>query len=153
MAKPISPVDFEILVKDSKIPLTLISVDNVKLDPMDADVFAGFKNHIVGFNQVPAKEHGRLFTHCKLSNIGFVAKNGLSYVPVFMFVHENELFDSELYSEKSCDGLPIVVLYHGVDNASYGRRFKSEFEANSFIKNGFKNGFDNISGKLEFYNS
>lgn len=153
MAKPISPVDLEFLVEDSKIQKALVPASAVKLNPMEADVFAGWLDDLVGYIQIPDESHGRLFKHCELSSIGFVAKDGLSYVPVCVFTSDTAVFDSEIFCGKSFDGLPWVVLYHGRDNCSYGRRFVSEFDANRFVKNGFVNGFFNVHGKLEFYNS
>lgn len=153
MAKPISPVDLEFLVDDSKIPKTLVAASSVKLKPMEADVFAGFLDDLVGYIQIPDESHGRLFKHCELSSIGFVAKDGLSYVPVFVFLCDTAIFDSDIYKNVNYREMPWVVLYHGIDNCSYGRRFASEFDANRFVKNGFVNGFFNVHGKLEFYNS
>lgn len=153
MAKPISPVDLEFLVEDSKIPKTLVSASSVKLDPMEADVFAGFLDDLVGFIQIPDQSHGRLFKHCLFSTIGFSGKNGLNYLPVFVFQCDTAIFDSDIYKNIDMKATPWVVLYHGRDNHSYGRRFKTEFEANRFVKNGYVNGFDNVHGKLEFYNS
>lgn len=153
MAKQISPIDLEFLVSDCNIPLTLIPADKVKLDPMEADVFSGFLKDLIGFNQVPDKQHGRLEKDCQLSSIGFVAKDGLSYVPVFLFLCETAIFDSDIYKNVNYQETPWVVLYHGNDNHSYGRRFKNEFEANRFVTNGFVNGFFHVHGKLEFYNS
>ena len=153
MPKPISPFDLDLLISDSKIPLELISVNDVKLNPMDASVYSGFNEHLIGFNQVPVKEHGRLFTHCLFSNIGFVAHNGLSYVPVFLLHTEDTFFDKEVFYAKPYPGLRWIVLYHGQDNCSYGRRFRSESEAREFVNHGFKNGFESFSGKLDFYNS
>lgn len=153
MSKPIHPVDLDFLITDSKIPLSLISEKDVSLNPMEADVFGGFQKDLIGFNEIPSEKHGRLFTHCLFSNIGFVAKNGLSYIPVFVFEEEGTIFDSEIFQAKNYEGHKWVVLYHGRDNHSYGRRFRSEFEAMKFVSNGFKNGFENVTGKLEFYNS
>jgi hypothetical protein len=153
MPKPIAPVDLEFLITDSKIPLTLVPADRVKLNPMEADVFKGFEKHLVGFNQIPSKDNGRLFTHCLFSQIGFDSKDGLGYIPVFVFEEEGTIFDSEIFMAKSYEGHKWVVLYHGLGNHSYGRRFRSEFDAMKFVKNGFKNGFQNVTGKLEFYNS
>lgn len=153
MAKQISPVDLEFLVEDSNIQKTLVPTSAVKLNPMEADVFAGFNDELVGYIQIPDESHGRLFKHCKLSSIGFVAKDGLSYVPVFVFLCNTAIFDSDIYKNVNYQEMPWVVLYHGRDNCSYGCRFASEFEANRFVKNGFVNGFFHVHGKLEFYNS
>jgi len=153
MTKPISPVDLEFLAADSNISLDLIPVDKVKIDRMSADVFSGFNQHLIGFNQVPSEDHGRLHTHCHLSNIGFLAKDGLSYVPVFKFLQEDAIFDSDIYDNKPYQQTPWVVLYHGHDNCSYGMRFKNEFDADRFVKRGYLNGFFNVYGKLKFYNS
>lgn len=153
MAKPISPVDLEFLVEDSKIQKALVPASAVKLNPMEADVFGGFLDNLVGFVQIPDESHGRLFKHCQFSSIGFVAKNGLSYVPVFVFLCDTAIFDSDIYKNVNFQETPWVVLYHGRDNHSYGRRFTSEFDANRFVKNGFVNGFFHVHGKLEFYNS
>lgn len=153
MAKPISPVDLEFLVEDSKIPKNLVAASSVKLDPMEADVFAGFLDDMVGFIQIPDRTHGRLFKHCSFSTIGFSGKDGLNYLPVFVFQCDTAIFDSDIYKNVNFQELPWVVLYHGRDNHSYGRRFKTEFEANRFVKNGYVNGFSNVHGKLEFYNS
>lgn len=153
MAKAIAPVDLEFLVTDSKIPLTPIPAQHIKLNPMEAAVFEGFEPFLAGFSQVPAKEHGRLHTHCILSCISFTAQDGLSYVPIFVFERTERFFDSEIYQGKSFEGLNWIALYHGNDNCSYGRRFRSEFDALRFVKKGFVNGFENVSGKLDFYNS
>lgn len=153
MAKPISPVDIEFLVEDSKIPKTLVAASSVKLNSMEAAVFAGFLDNLVGFIQIPDQTHGRLFKHCSFSTIGFTGKDGLSYIPVFVFQSVTAIFDSDIYKNVNFQELPWVVLYHGCDNHSYGRRFKTEFEANRFVKNGYVNGFSNVHGKLEFYNS
>lgn len=153
MAKPISPVDLDFLVTDLKIPQSLVPASLVKLNPMEADVFAGFLDNLVGYIQIPDESHGRLFKHCQFSTISFVAKDGLSYLPVFVFHCDDAIFDSDIYKNIDMQAIPWVVLYHGRDNHSYGRRFKTEFEANRFVKNGYVNGFDNVHGKLEFYNS
>lgn len=153
MAKAIAPVDLEFLVADSKIPLNPIPAQHVKINPMESAVFGGLEPFMVGFAQVPSKEHGRLNTHCVLSNISFTAQDGLSYVPVFVFERNDRFFDPEIYQGKSFEGLSWIALYHGNDNCSYGRRFRSEFDALRFVKKGFVNGFENVSGKLDFYNS
>lgn len=153
MPKPISPVDLDFLVEDSGIPLVLVKPETVRLNQMEADVFAGFIESLVGFIQIPDDQHGRLFTHCNFSQIGFEAKDKKSYLPVFIFEKNEAFFDSEIYNDHAFATKPWVVLYHGRDNCSYGRRFKSKFEATRFSEKGFVNGFSNVAGKLEFYNS
>lgn len=153
MSKPIHPVDIDFLLNASKIRLGIVPADSVKLDPMSADVFAGFNDDLIGFIQVPSEKDGRLYKHCELSRISFNAKDGLFYVPVFVFEYKDAVFDSEIFCNKSFEGLDWVVLYHGHDNCSYGRRFKSKFDAMNFTQKGCLNGFQNLIGKLDFYNS
>lgn len=151
--KCISPVDLDFLVSDSNIPLSLFTSDLIKVPAVNSSVYSGFVNDLKGFIRIPEKTDGRLFDHCKFSHIGFTARDGKPYLPVFIFREEGTFFDSEIFNAKPYEGLFWIVLYHGQDNISYGKRFRSEFEAKRFVDNGFVNGFENVSGKLEFYNS
>ncbi len=103
-------------------------------------------NGFLGFIEIP--NNTILNNYNQLQNITFTSLSGRNFVPVYLFHSEQFHFDDK---DEEFNDKKWIVFYHGTDNASYGKRFKTKEEAEKFADLGFKAGL--YPNKLNFFNS
>lgn len=104
----------------------------------------------VGTIELPTKKENELYKKCiDFVSISIESKDKKSYIPVFIMENKNIFFEND----KEYNVKPWVVLYLGIDNVSYGKRFGNKKEAMDFVNKGCLASIEDFGYKLKTYNS